>query len=66
MPPPRSKFTSNFNNPKDLAYGYNNQVPAINPDEDKELLYLISFLEHLLDVPDVRVRIREAFKLSYM
>jgi hypothetical protein len=49
-----------------LAYGYNNQVPAVSPDEDKELLYLISFLEDLLEVPDVRVNIREAFKLSYM
>lgn len=37
-----------------------------NTDEDKELLYLMSFLEDLVYVSDVREPIREAFKMSYL
>jgi hypothetical protein len=35
-------------------------------DEDKELLFLISFLEEAFYTEDVRPSIREAFKLSYL
>jgi len=35
-------------------------------DDDKELLYLMSFLEDLVYVQDVRIPIRDAFKLSYL
>ncbi len=35
-------------------------------DDDKELLYLMSFLEDLVYVSDVREHIREAFKMSYL
>ena len=37
-----------------------------NEEEDKELLFLISFLEEAFYTQDVRPSIREAFKLSYL
>jgi hypothetical protein len=37
-----------------------------NEEEDKELLFLISFLEEAFYTQDVRPSIKEAFKLSYL
>jgi hypothetical protein len=37
-----------------------------NEEEDKELLFLISFLEEAFYTQDVRPSIREAFKLSIL
>ena len=37
-----------------------------NEDEDKELLFLMSFLEETFYHEDVKKQIRESFKLSFM
>ena len=53
-----------------FAFDLNNGVP-INAfmgyeDDDKELLFLISFLEETFYQEDVRKHIAESFKLSYL
>jgi TFIIF-interacting CTD phosphatase-like protein len=53
-----------------FAFDLDNGVPIQsfigNEEEDKELLFLISFLEEAFYSQDVRPAIREAFKLSYL
>jgi Dullard-like phosphatase family protein len=53
-----------------FAFDLDNGVPIQsfmgNEEEDKELLFLISFLEEAFYTQDVRPSIREAFKLSYL
>jgi CTD small phosphatase-like protein 2 len=53
-----------------FAFNLDNGVPInsfIGTEEnDKELLFLYSFLEECATVEDVRVNIRESFKLSYL
>lgn len=55
-----------------LSFGFDldNGVPIQsflgNEEEDKELLFLMSFLEETFYHEDVRKAIRESFKLSFM
>jgi CTD small phosphatase-like protein 2 len=53
-----------------FAFDLDNGVPIQsfmgNEEEDKELLFLISFLEEAFYTSDVRTSIRDAFKLSYL
>jgi len=53
-----------------FAFDLDNGVPIQsfmgNEEEDKELLFLISFLEEAFYTQDVRPSIREAFKLTYL
>lgn len=53
-----------------FAFDLDNGVPIQSfmgtEEEDKELLFLISFLEEAFYTQDVRPSIREAFKLSYL
>jgi hypothetical protein len=53
-----------------FAFDLDNGVPIQSfmgtETEDKELLFLISFLEEAYFQDDVRPSIREAFKLSYL
>ena len=53
-----------------FAFNLDNGVPINsfmgNEDDDKELLYLYSFLEESKDAPDIRDKIRESFKLSHL
>lgn len=53
-----------------FAFDLDNGVPIQsflgNEDEDKELLFLMSFLEETSCHEDVRKAIRESFKLSFM
>ena len=53
-----------------FAFDLDNGVPIQSfmgtETEDKELLFLISFLEEAYFQDDVRTSIREAFKLSYL
>jgi TFIIF-interacting CTD phosphatase-like protein len=53
-----------------FAFDLENGVPINafigNETEDKELLFLISFLEEAFYQDDVRKHISEAFKLSYL
>ena len=55
-----------------MSFGFDldNGVPIQSfmgtEEEDKELLFLISFLEETFYTQDVRPSIREAFKLSYL
>lgn len=53
-----------------FAFDLDNGVPIQSfmgtEADDKELLFLISFLEEAFHTEDVRVPIREAFKLSYL
>lgn len=53
-----------------FAFNLDNGVPinsfvGTEPD-DKELLFLYSFLEELASVPDVKKPIADAFRLSYL
>jgi len=53
-----------------FAFDLDNGVPINSfmghePD-DKELLYLYSFLEEAAESPDVRKNIADSFKLSYL
>lgn len=53
-----------------FAFDLDNGVPINsfigNEEDDRELLYLYSFLEEAASVEDVRVNIRDSFKLSYL
>lgn len=53
-----------------FAFDLDNGVPIQsfmgNEEDDKELLFLMSFLEEAYNTIDVRPSIREAFKLSYL
>lgn len=53
-----------------FAFDLDNGVPIQSfmgtETDDKELLFLISFLEEAYYTEDVRPSIREAFKLSYL
>lgn len=53
-----------------FAFDLDNGVPIQSfmgtEEEDKELLFLISFLEEAYYTEDVRPSIREAFKLNYL
>jgi len=53
-----------------FAFDLDNGVPINSflgtEQDDKELLFLYSFLEELAAVEDVRVTIRDSFKLSYL
>jgi TFIIF-interacting CTD phosphatase-like protein len=53
-----------------FAFDLDNGVPINSfigtETDDKELLFLYSFLEELATADDVRVQIRDAFKLSYL
>ena len=53
-----------------FAFDLDNGVPIQsfwgNEEDDKELLFLISFLEEAFYTQDVRPSIKEAFKLSYL
>jgi len=53
-----------------FAFDLDNGVPINsyigNEEDDKELLFLFSFLEDAATVPDIRVNIRESFKLSHL
>jgi CTD small phosphatase-like protein 2 len=51
-----------------FAFDLDNGVPINSflgtEQDDKELLFLYSFLEEIRDIPDVRTKIRESFKLK--
>jgi len=51
-----------------FAFDLDNGVPINsfigNEEDDRELLFLYSFLEEAAGVPDIRVNIRESFKLA--
>lgn len=51
-----------------FAFDLDNGVPINSylgtEDDDKELLFLYSFLEEIATVPDVKVPIKASFKLS--
>ena len=51
-----------------FAFDLDNGVPINsyigNEEDDRELLFLYSFLEDAVNVPDIRVNIRDSFKLS--
>lgn len=51
-----------------FAFDLDNGVPINSymgtEDDDRELLFLFSFLQEISSVPDVRVPIKAAFKLS--
>jgi CTD small phosphatase-like protein 2 len=53
-----------------FAFDIDNGVPIQsfygNEEDDKELLFLMSFLEEAFYQQDVRTSVSEAFKLSYM
>ena len=53
-----------------FAFDLDNGVPIQSffgyEEDDKELLFLISFLEEAFYSQDVRPSIKEAFKLSYL
>ena len=53
-----------------FAFDLDNGIPINsfigNEEDDRELLYLYSFLEEASKEPDVRVNIRENFKLSHL
>lgn len=53
-----------------FAFDLDNGVPINSflgtEEDDKELLFLYSFLEEVAKADDVRVNIRESFKLSYL
>ena len=53
-----------------FAFDLDNGVPINSfmgtEEDDKELLFLYSFLEEASKLKDVRVTIRESFKLSYL
>ena len=53
-----------------FAFDLDNGVPINSflgtEKDDKELLFLYSFLEEVAQVDDVRVPIRDSFKLSYL
>ena len=53
-----------------FAFNLDNGVPINSfmgtEENDKELLFLYSFLEECAQAEDVRVNIRESFKLSYL
>jgi len=60
---PRRKSSRRELQPQTLKFDY---TGVSQGDEDRELLYLMSFLEDLVYVNDVRVPIRDAFKMSYL
>ena len=51
-----------------FAFDLDNGVPINsyigNEEDDRELLFLYSFLEDAVNVPDIRVNIRDSFKLT--
>ena len=53
-----------------FAFDLDNGVPINsyigNEEDDRELLFLYSFLEESVNAPDFRVKIRESFKLSHL
>jgi len=53
-----------------FAFDLDNGVPINsyigNEDDDRELLFLFSFLEDAVSAPDIRVNIRESFKLTHL
>jgi len=53
-----------------FAFDLDNGVPINSymgtEEDDKELLFLYSFLEECASAADVRPKIKEAFKLSYL
>ena len=53
-----------------FAFNLDNGVPIDdfigNELDDKELLFLFSFLEEIATAKDVRVKIKDTFKLSYL
>ena len=53
-----------------FAFDLDNGVPINsfvgNEEDDRELLYLYSFLEEASKEPDIQVSIRENFKLSHL
>ena len=53
-----------------FAFDLDNGVPINsymgNEEDDRELLFLYSFLEEAAQAPDIRVNIKESFKLSHL
>ncbi len=53
-----------------FAFDLDNGVPINSylgtEEDDKEMLFLYAFLEECATVPDVREKIKESFKLSYL
>ena len=53
-----------------FAFDLDNGVPINsyigNEEDDRELLFLFSFLEEAVNSSDIRVNIRESFKLSHL
>ena len=53
-----------------FAFDLDNGVPINsyigNEEDDRELLFLFSFLEEAVNAPDIRANIRESFKLSHL
>ena len=53
-----------------FAFNLDNGVPIDdylgNELDDKELLFLLSFLEEIVTEKDLRVKIKDTFKLSYL
>ena len=53
-----------------FAFDLDNGVPINsfmgNEEDDRQLLYLFSFLEEVAEKPDIRVNIRESFRLSHL
>ena len=53
-----------------FAFDLDNGVPINSfmgtETDDRELLFLYSFLEEVKDAPDIREKIKESFKLSQL
>lgn len=53
-----------------FAFDLDNGVPINsyigNEEDDRELLFLFSFLEEAVNAPDIRVNIRDSFKLTHL
>ena len=53
-----------------FAFDLDNGVPINSfmgvEADDRELLFLYSFLEEAVNAPDVRDKVKESFKLSYL
>ena len=53
-----------------FAFDLDNGVPINSyigtEEDDRELLFLFSFLEDAVTAPDIRVKIKESFKLSHL
>ena len=59
-----------YNSILSFAFDLDNGVPINsyigNEEDDRELLFLFSFLEDAASAPDIRTNIKESFKLTHL